>query len=73
MFLSRNKKNNVYTPVNPFYYIKVGFKGVKIIEACFRDDFFFIFHKTYYEALLMSTNNIRFYGEIRKILVFFVL
>ena len=28
MFFSRNKKNNVY-------YIKVGFKGVKII--CFRD------------------------------------
>ena len=21
----------MYTPVNPFYYIKVGFKGVKII------------------------------------------
>ena len=31
MFLSRNKKNNVY-PYKPlFYYIKVGFKGVKII------------------------------------------
>ena len=31
MFLSRNKKNNVY-PLKPqFYYIKVGFKGVKII------------------------------------------
>ena len=31
MVLSRNKKNNV-TPVKPqFYYIKVGFKGVKII------------------------------------------
>ena len=31
MFLSRNKKNNVY-PCKPlFYYIKVGFKGVKII------------------------------------------
>ena len=27
MFLSRNKKNNVY-PANQFYYIKVGFKGV---------------------------------------------
>ena len=27
MFLSRNKKNNVY----PCYNIKVGFKGVKII------------------------------------------
>ena len=31
MFLSRNKKNNV-SPCKPqFYYIKVGFKGVKII------------------------------------------
>ena len=30
MFLSRNKKNNVY-PLKPqFYFIKVGFKGVKI-------------------------------------------
>ena len=31
----------MYTPVNSgklqFYYIKVGFNGVKIIQACFRD------------------------------------
>ena len=27
----------MYTPVNPSYYIKVGFKGVNIIQACFRD------------------------------------
>ena len=28
----------VYTPVNPsFFYIKVGFKGVKFIKACFCD------------------------------------
>ena len=31
MFLSRNKKNNVYPSQPQFYYIKVGFKGVKII------------------------------------------
>ena len=31
MFLSRNNKNNVYTCKPQFYYIKVGFKGVKII------------------------------------------
>ena len=31
MFLSRNKKNNVYPGKPQFYYIKVGFKGVKII------------------------------------------
>ena len=37
MFLSRNKKNNVYPCKPQFYCIKVGFKGVKIILACFRD------------------------------------
>ena len=31
MFLSRNKKNNVYPCKPEFYYIKVGFKGLKII------------------------------------------
>ena len=31
MFLSRNKKNNVYPCKPQIYYIKVGFKGVKII------------------------------------------
>ena len=31
MFLSRNKKNNVYPCKPQFYYIKLGFKGVEII------------------------------------------
>ena len=31
MFLSRNEKNNVYPCKPQFYYIKLGFKGVKII------------------------------------------
>ena len=31
MFLSRNKENNVYPCKPQFYYIKMGFKGVKII------------------------------------------
>ena len=31
MFLSKNKKNNVYPCKPQFYYIKVGSKGVKII------------------------------------------
>ena len=31
MFLSRNKKDNVYPCKPQFYYIKVGVKGVKII------------------------------------------
>ena len=30
MFFSRNKKNNVYPCKPQFYYIKEGFKGVKI-------------------------------------------
>ena len=34
MFLSRNKKNNVYPCKPQLYYIKVGFKGVKIIYIC---------------------------------------
>ena len=38
MFLSRIKKNNVYPCKPQFYYVKVGFKGVKIIYACFRDE-----------------------------------
>ena len=31
LFLSRNKKNNVYPCIPQFYHIKVGFKGVKTI------------------------------------------
>ena len=31
MYLSRNTKNNIYPCKPQFYYIKVGFKGVKII------------------------------------------
>ena len=31
MFSSNNKKNNVYPYKSQFYYIKVGFEGVKII------------------------------------------
>ena len=37
MFLSRNKKSNVYPCKPKFYYIKVGLKGVKIIQVCFHD------------------------------------
>ena len=35
MFLSRNKKNNVYPCKPQFYYIKVGFKGVNIYRDVF--------------------------------------
>ena len=37
MFLSRNKKNNVYPCNSQFYFMKVGFNGIKIILASFRD------------------------------------
>ena len=47
MFLSRNKKNNVYPCKHQFYYIKVGFKEVKIIQACFRDGLFTMEPKYY--------------------------
>ena len=35
MFLSRNKKNNVYPCKPQFYYIKLGFKGIKIYIGVF--------------------------------------
>ena len=35
MLLSRNKKNNVYPCKPQFYYIKVGFKGVKLYRYVF--------------------------------------
>ena len=37
MFLSRNRKNNVYLCKPLFYYTKVTFRGVKIIEASYPD------------------------------------
>ena len=35
MFLSRNKKNNVYPCKTQFYYIKVEFKGSKLYRHVF--------------------------------------
>ena len=35
MFLSRNKKNNVYPCKHQFYYIKVGFKGSTLYRHVF--------------------------------------
>ena len=37
MFWAKKRKNNKYPCNPPFYSIKVGFKGVKIIQGCFRD------------------------------------
>ena len=39
-FLIRNKKYNAYPCKPQFYYIKVGFKGVKIITVCFPDAYY---------------------------------
>ena len=33
MFLSRNKKNNIYPRKPQFYYIKMGFNGVNIRDS----------------------------------------
>ena len=35
MFLSRNKKNNIYPCKPQFYYIKVGFEGSKLYRRVF--------------------------------------
>ena len=37
MFFEQKYKNSDYPCKTEFYYIKVGFKGVKIIKTCFRD------------------------------------
>ena len=51
MFFSRNKENNVYPCKPQFYYIKVGFKGVQIIQVCFRDGF------TFFHVFFVSKGN----------------
>ena len=38
IFLSTKKKNNVYLCKPQFYYIKVGFKGIRSKKACFPYD-----------------------------------
>ena len=38
-----NKKNNVYPCKLQFHYIKVGFKGVKITQACFRNGYLHLY------------------------------
>ena len=48
MFLSRIKKNNVYPCKPQFHYIKVEFKGVKIIKVRFRDENFSRRHSNFF-------------------------
>ena len=40
MFLSRNKKDNVYPCKPQFYYLKMGFKGSKLYSYVFVMDMF---------------------------------
>ena len=60
MFLSRNKKNNVYPYKPQFYYIKLELKGVKIIQACFRDASII---DTYSEGAWLADNQCHGVGE----------
>ena len=57
MFWSKNKKN-IYTPANPSFYMKVGFKGVYIARTCFPD-----------VGLYMSVKAFMFYRCLRVIFI----
>ena len=65
MFVSTNKKNIVYPCKPQFYYIKVGFKWVNIIYACFRDETFFMLTSADHELRSANksqdTNNCKFF------------
>ena len=60
----------MYTPVNPsFFYIKVVFKGVNIIQACFRDAFLNV--QIYFLRILIrpqhfQNNNKQFQGILKS-------
>ena len=56
IFLSRNKKTNVYPCKPQFYYIKVGFKGVKLRRRVFvmlMDLHFIVFLFFYFIIILI--------------------
>ena len=55
MFLSGKKKNDIYPCKPQFYYIKVGFAGVKIISACFRDGFEEIATPSFFVPLCLNS------------------
>ena len=59
MFLSRNKKINVY-PCKPQYYcINVGFKGVKAMKACFYDGY------QNFRTSMVKTSGVLYLGYIQ--------
>ena len=64
-FLSRNNKNNVHPFKPQFYYIKVGFKGVKIIQVCSRD-VYVPQHKFYLEKRKLLCGYLLLSGAMSK-------
>ena len=68
MLFKQNNENNMYPREPQFYYIKVGFKEVKTIQACFRDAFRIRVLKPYCSQMIKHTKlkiflnyNTRFY------------
>ena len=63
MFLSRNKNNNVYPSKPQFYYIKVGFKGVKInrhvFVMCLPFSFLYLFVSAFTKGLSLRGSSER--------------
>ena len=51
MIFSQIRKNNLYPCKPKFYFTEVGFKGVKMIYACFRDVKFLFLTSTSFGAL----------------------
>ena len=55
-FLSRNKKNNVYLCKPKFYYIKMGFQGVKLYR------YVSVMYKNNHNKFIRSLSKVSFVG-----------
>ena len=60
----------MYTPVYPFYYIKMGFKGVYISRTCYPDDMFII--ERLVVALHSSTLSLELFQHNSKAVLYIV-
>ena len=69
MFLSKSKKTKVYPCKPQFYYIKVGLKGVNIIQVCFRDETYPLRKHAYSNILKISPPKTESFPI--KVLIFF--
>ena len=67
MFLSKNKKNNVYPCKPQFYYTKVGFKGVKLYRHVFAmfEQYFFLFKYSLLSLSRLHSPRITAYLEMK--------